>query len=99
MDSFKILERKIQNREARICVVGLGYVGLPLAVSFAKVVIGSSPSPEQGNPPRFPLELWASKSPQTRAEVAGSAACPPTGVHVKGTFLQEIVAFGHAIDL
>ena len=32
----QILERKIKNKEARIAVVGLGYVGLPLAVSFAK---------------------------------------------------------------
>jgi UDP-N-acetyl-D-glucosamine dehydrogenase len=32
----KILEQKITDREARIGVVGLGYVGLPLAVSFAK---------------------------------------------------------------
>jgi UDP-N-acetyl-D-glucosamine dehydrogenase len=32
----KTLLRKIRNREARIGVVGLGYVGLPLAVSFAE---------------------------------------------------------------
>ena len=31
------LERKIENREARICVMGLGYVGLPLAVEFARL--------------------------------------------------------------
>ncbi len=30
------LERKIRRRQARIAVLGLGYVGLPLAVSFAK---------------------------------------------------------------
>jgi UDP-N-acetyl-D-glucosamine dehydrogenase len=29
------LERKILNREARIAIVGLGYVGLPLGVEFA----------------------------------------------------------------
>ena len=27
---------KIQDRSAVVCVVGLGYVGLPLAVEFAK---------------------------------------------------------------
>ncbi|TKJ30425.1 MAG: UDP-N-acetyl-D-glucosamine dehydrogenase [Chloroflexi bacterium B3_Chlor] len=31
------LERKIEEKEARICVIGLGYVGLPLAVEFARV--------------------------------------------------------------
>lgn len=32
----KTLKRKIQDREARIGIIGLGYVGLPLAVEFAK---------------------------------------------------------------
>ncbi len=31
------LERKIADREARVCVIGLGYVGLPLAVELARV--------------------------------------------------------------
>ncbi len=31
------LQRKIENKEARVGVVGLGYVGLPLAVEFARV--------------------------------------------------------------
>ena len=31
------LKKKIQNKSANIAVIGLGYVGLPLAVSFAKV--------------------------------------------------------------
>ena len=30
------LQQKITARDARICVVGLGYVGLPLAVEFAR---------------------------------------------------------------
>lgn len=30
------LKNKIQNKKAKIAVLGLGYVGLPLAVSFAK---------------------------------------------------------------
>jgi UDP-N-acetyl-D-glucosamine dehydrogenase len=30
------LEKRIENREARIAVIGLGYVGLPLAVAFAR---------------------------------------------------------------
>ncbi|MBN1870890.1 MAG: nucleotide sugar dehydrogenase [Candidatus Omnitrophica bacterium] len=32
-----ILRRKIATKKARVAVVGLGYVGLPLAVNFAKV--------------------------------------------------------------
>ena len=31
-----ILEDKITSRQARVGIVGLGYVGLPLAVEFAK---------------------------------------------------------------
>ena len=30
------LEDKIRNRKAKVGIVGLGYVGLPLAVEFAK---------------------------------------------------------------
>ena len=30
------LEEKIRNRTARVGIIGLGYVGLPLAVEFAK---------------------------------------------------------------
>lgn len=32
---MKILSEKIANRSAHVCVIGLGYVGLPLAVAFA----------------------------------------------------------------
>src|SRR6266536_4895450 len=32
----KVLEEKIRARSARVGIVGLGYVGLPLAVEFAK---------------------------------------------------------------
>lgn len=32
-----LLKRKIQTKKAKIAVIGLGYVGLPLAVNFAKV--------------------------------------------------------------
>ncbi len=36
MNSYRILEEKIANGQVKICIVGLGYVGLPLAVAFAK---------------------------------------------------------------
>jgi UDP-N-acetyl-D-glucosamine dehydrogenase len=32
----KVLQEKIRNRTARVGIVGLGYVGLPLAVEYAK---------------------------------------------------------------
>lgn len=35
-DSFEILKNKIEKNEARMAVVGLGYVGLPLATVFAE---------------------------------------------------------------
>ncbi len=34
---MKVLNEKIANRSAHVCVIGLGYVGLPLAVAFAAV--------------------------------------------------------------
>jgi len=30
------LKRKISTKKAQIAIIGLGYVGLPLAVNFAK---------------------------------------------------------------
>ncbi len=36
MSNFKSIMDKIQNKTVKIGVIGLGYVGLPLAVSFAK---------------------------------------------------------------
>src|SRR3989338_5335225 len=36
MNSFRILEGKILTNKAKIGVIGLGYVGLPLAVAFSK---------------------------------------------------------------
>ncbi len=36
MSQLQALEQKIQNREATLAVVGLGYVGLPLALGLAR---------------------------------------------------------------
>jgi UDP-N-acetyl-D-glucosamine dehydrogenase len=36
MNSFETLKSKLNNKTAKICIVGLGYVGLPLAVAFGK---------------------------------------------------------------
>ncbi|MEE3330254.1 MAG: NAD(P)-binding domain-containing protein, partial [Myxococcota bacterium] len=36
MSSLEELRQRIESREARIGVIGLGYVGLPLGVEFAK---------------------------------------------------------------
>jgi len=35
---MKYLYKKLQNREEKLAVIGLGYVGMPLAVSFSKKV-------------------------------------------------------------
>jgi UDP-N-acetyl-D-glucosamine dehydrogenase len=34
-DSFPVLKNKIESRECRVGIIGLGYVGLPLAKAFA----------------------------------------------------------------
>ena len=36
MDIYKLLKNKIQTKKAKIGIIGLGYVGLPLAVAFSK---------------------------------------------------------------
>jgi len=36
MNLVEVLEKKIKNKEAHLAVIGLGYVGLPLALSFAR---------------------------------------------------------------
>ena len=36
LSSFNILKKKIKDRKAKICIIGLGYVGLPLALKFSQ---------------------------------------------------------------
>jgi len=36
METFNLLKTKIRTKKAKIGIIGLGYVGLPLAVAFAK---------------------------------------------------------------
>ena len=36
MKTYKELQQKIENKKAKICIIGLGYVGLPLTLEFAK---------------------------------------------------------------
>ena len=36
VDTFQALKDKIETKAAHVGIVGLGYVGLPLAVEFAK---------------------------------------------------------------
>jgi UDP-N-acetyl-D-glucosamine dehydrogenase len=35
VDSLALLQQKIENREARVGIIGMGYVGLPLALLFS----------------------------------------------------------------
>lgn len=47
MSCFKELEKKINDKDAKICILGLGYVGLPLALLFGAKgykVIGYDPN-------------------------------------------------------
>ena len=36
MNHFTILKNKIKQKKAIICVIGLGYVGIPLIKSFSR---------------------------------------------------------------
>ena len=36
MDNYELLRKKISTKEAKLCIIGLGYVGLPLAAAFAE---------------------------------------------------------------
>src|SRR5258706_16277263 len=50
MDCFETLLSRIEGRTAKVGVIGLGYVGLPLAASFAKAgfrVIGVDAAEER----------------------------------------------------
>ena len=38
---LKELKERIVNRKAKVGVIGLGYVGLPLAVIFALIILFS----------------------------------------------------------
>ncbi len=37
-----VLRKKLQDKSARVSVLGMGYVGLPLAVAFAEAGFDSS---------------------------------------------------------
>jgi len=50
MNMREQLEKRIEARTARLCIIGIGYVGLPLAVEFAKArfpVVGFDVRPEK----------------------------------------------------
>ena len=36
MDMIESLKGKIRDRSAKLCIIGIGYVGLPTAVFFAE---------------------------------------------------------------
>ena len=61
------LKQRIESRQARIGIVGMGYVGLPLALLF---------SDERFRVTGF--DIAADKvRPSTRAAPISSASCPP----------------------
>jgi thioredoxin reductase len=53
MSNFKTIKSKIENNEELVGILGLGYVGLPLAVTFARKnvkVLGLEKNTENINP-------------------------------------------------
>jgi UDP-N-acetyl-D-glucosamine dehydrogenase len=36
MNNYRQLKQKIEKKQTKICIIGLGYVGMPLAVNFAR---------------------------------------------------------------
>jgi len=51
------LETKLQNRTAKVAVIGLGYVGLPLCVGFGRVFKITTPPiiPRTATPIKIPI--------------------------------------------
>ena len=74
---LKDLEEKIINKQAKIAIIGLGYVGLPVACMFAKAgfhVIGIDIKKErvnQINAGVCPIEGFEPNLPELLAEVVG----------------------------
>jgi D-arabinose 1-dehydrogenase-like Zn-dependent alcohol dehydrogenase len=59
VSTFQALKEKIESKTARVGIVGLGYVGLPLAVEFAKagfhvtgIPLSASSTPSTSASPR-----------------------------------------------
>ena len=52
MSYYEVLREKIQSKSASVAVIGLGYVGLPLAVRKAQAgfhVVGIERNPKRSN--------------------------------------------------
>jgi len=77
IQSLKDLEEKIINKKAKIAIIGLGYVGLPVACMFAKAgfhVIGIDLKKErvnQINAGVCPIEGFEPNLPELLTEVVG----------------------------
>ncbi len=81
MQSYKILKDKIENKCAEICVVGLGYVGLPLAVEFAGkgyLVYGYDSSPEKINKLKTGQKYIVDIDPEKVLDLIGKKKFIPT---------------------
>lgn len=78
------LERLIESRQARICIIGLGYVGLPLAVALAEsgfAVRGLDVDPEKisqlSGGESYVLDVASEAVAQQRQEGRFSASTDP----------------------
>jgi len=61
------LKEKIRSKQARIGIIGLGYVGLPLAVEFANVISNDEAGLRTG---RDLISRWAVYDPKGAKEYA-----------------------------
>ncbi|KGL38662.1 nucleotide sugar dehydrogenase [Listeria sp. SHR_NRA_18] len=74
MNNFKKIKNSLNEKEAVIAVMGLGYVGLPLAISFAEAgfqVIGFDPSEPK-------VTLVATTDSESLAKADAIIICVPT---------------------
>src|SRR5579885_845432 len=86
----KVLQEKIRTRSARVGIVGLGYVGLPLAVEFAKAgfkVTGIDVSGEKA------------KRVNARDSYVGDVPSSVLGPLVEAGQLRATTAFSAILDL
>ena len=66
MNNSKILQKLIDNSDLQICIIGLGYVGLPLAVEFGKIfpTIGFDINPARLNELNIGIDNTLEVSPE-----------------------------------
>jgi len=78
---YRLLRKRIINQDVKICIVGLGYVGLPLAYAFAKkgfFVYGFDTNPSRINKLRRGIKYIVDISPQEMVSLIKDGRFYPT---------------------